>query len=140
MHWLYIDEYSSPEELFSAAAGLIRKDGRKPLNKKQKEQLKRWIIIIFSVLILFYIVHQVRMVTYKSVRTESVPSVTANDSVKTKVFVVRSEQYVRNRSSGTVISLVNDGNRVSNGGGVAAIFRPRRTPATTPGRARSGTS
>ena len=93
------------------------------MNKKQKEQLKRWIIIIFSVLILFYIVHQVRMVTYKSVRTESVPSVTANDSVKTKVFVVRSEQYVRNRSSGTVISLVNDGNRVSNGGGVAAIFK-----------------
>jgi len=31
VHWLYIDEYSSPEELFSAAAGLIRKEWEKTL-------------------------------------------------------------------------------------------------------------
>lgn len=93
------------------------------MNKKQKERLKRILIIVFAVVILVYIIYQAVMVSHDKVRTEVVPMVTVNDSVNTEIFAVRDEHYVTNKKSGTIISLVSDGNRVSNGGGVAAVFQ-----------------
>lgn len=96
------------------------------MNKQQKQRLKRIVILILSVLMLVYIVYQVVMATHDRVRTEVVPMVTMNDSVKTEIFAVRDEHYVTNNNSGTIISLVSDGNRVSNGGGVAAVFQSQQ--------------
>ena len=93
------------------------------MNEKQRENLKRGVLIALSVLMLVYLVYQVYMISHDSVKTETVQSVTVNDSVKTDVFVVRSEYYVTDKGdSSTTIPLVSDGNRVSKGGGVVAVF------------------
>lgn len=96
------------------------------MSKQQKERLKRGLILIFSVIILVYIIYQAYMISHEKVRTEVVPMVTMNDSVNTEVFAVRDEHYVKNSKSGTIISLISDGNRVSNGGGVAAVFNSQQ--------------
>lgn len=96
------------------------------MNKKQKEQLKRILILIFAVIMVIYIIYQAVMVTNDRVKTEVAPMVTMNDAVNTEIFAVRDEHYVTNKKHGTIISLVSDGNRVSNGGGVAAVFQSKQ--------------
>ena len=100
----------------------MRKGDRAAVSENNKELLKRGLILFFSVLMLVYIVYQVYMITHDPVDTEVVRTTTINDSVDTEVFVVRSEEYIKTKKNGTIISLVSDGSRVAQGEGVAAIF------------------
>ena len=89
----------------------------------QKQNLKRVLTIFFSVLALVYIVYQVHLITDEGVATEVAYSYTESDTVNTDTFIVRKESYIKTGTTdGTIISIINDGNRVSKGEAVAALF------------------
>jgi len=92
------------------------------MNAKEKERLRRILMIVFAVLVLVYIVYQVYLVTHSSVETQVVTTETVNDSVDTDVFVVRNEKTISSSGNGTIISVISDGSRVAKGEEVAAVF------------------
>ncbi len=92
------------------------------LNQTKKPTVRRALLFFFAILMLVYLGYQGYKIGHSSVETEVARSVVVDDAVNTDIFVVRSEQYVTNKQEGTIISLISDGNRVSKGGGVAAVF------------------
>lgn len=92
------------------------------MSKQQKLLLRRTLAIAISVLILIYIGYQVYLVTHTTLDTEAVNSFTVSDSVETDAFMVRNESYIGTDINGTLISVIEDGSRVSKGEAVAAVF------------------
>lgn len=93
------------------------------MSDAQKKVLKRVLSIVFSILVLAYIVYQVYLITDEGLDTEVAYSYTLSDTVDADTFIVRNESYIKAASTeGTVISIINDGNRVSKGETVAAQF------------------
>lgn len=59
---------------------------------------------------------------YSNVKTETALLDTVEKSINTTAFIVRDETFVNSDLSGTVVPLVNDGQRVAKGEEVAAVF------------------
>ena len=100
------------------------------MGDKEKNVLKRFIIVAISVTILTYIVYQAYMMIYDPIKTEIAHVYTVEDTVQTEVFVARDESYITNKRSGTIISVVNDGSRVAKGQEVAVVFSDTDAAAT----------
>ena len=92
------------------------------MNAREKEALKRGILLASAVLILLYIAYQVYLVTHSTVSTQLAYSTTVNDSVATEVFAVRNETTIKSSGKGTLISVIEDGSRVAKGEAVAVVF------------------
>ena len=56
------------------------------------------------------------------VTTETVVEKTEQETVATKIFVVRDEQYLDIKNSETIVPLIDDGSKVAKGDTVAAVF------------------
>ncbi len=101
---------------------------------RQKQNPKRTqrttVILLVSLLVLAYFGYQVYLVASPTLSTEVAYQYTVSDSVDTTAFVVRNEAYLQSDGSGTIISVLGDGSRVSKGEEVAAVFTEESDAAT----------
>ncbi|MBE6783315.1 MAG: hypothetical protein E7536_04825 [Ruminococcaceae bacterium] len=81
-------------------------------------------ILLYSVAVfmIVYLVYIALDANYSSVKTEAAIMKTVEKSISTKVFIVRDENYISSDVSGTVVPLVEDGQRVGEGQDIAAVF------------------
>ncbi len=83
------------------------------------------IMVLFYAVAIFmiaYLVYNAFDANYTPVKTEEAVMKTVEESVHTKVFIVRDENYLSSNVSGTVVPLVEDGQRVAEGEKIAAVF------------------
>ena len=92
------------------------------MGEREKQTLKRIIIIALSILLIAYIVYQAVQMISEPVETEIAYNYTVEDTVDTVVFVARQENYITNTKNGTIISIIPDGSRVGKNQPVAAVF------------------
>ena len=92
-------------------------------DKLNKNQIKYIICTIVGLFIIFYFIHQVVQMNSAPYKTEIAMKRDMQKSIKTEAFVVRDEIYITtDNSGGTVVSIAEDGKRVSSGDGVAVVF------------------
>ncbi len=84
------------------------------------------VIIVAVMLYLFQDVFKTNMNKYE---TELADEVTVQDVVNLDAFIVRDEQYINGNSSGTLVPLVSDGDRVASGDAVARICKQEQDAA-----------
>lgn len=92
------------------------------MNAQMKEQLRKGLVLLVSILLLAYVVYQVYSATHEPVRTEVIREASVDDTVDAETFVVRNESYLETTEDGTLIPLTESGSRVAAGEGVVAIF------------------
>ena len=85
--------------------------------------IKKLLIIFVSLLILVYIGYQIYNLQGIKLQTETAVYSTLNDSIDTKGYVIRDETIISNTTDGVVTYLLDDGEKVSNGGTVAEIYQ-----------------
>ncbi len=85
---------------------------------------KTFIFIVYAVAVFMiaYLVFYALDANYSPVKTEAAVMKTAEKSISTKVFVVRDEEYLSSTASGTIVPLVEDGQRVAEGQNIGAVF------------------
>ena len=81
-------------------------------------------VLVYAVAIFMiaYLVYNAFDANYSPVKTEEAVMKTVEESVQTKVFIVRDETYLSGNAAGTVVPLVEDGQRVAEGEKIAAVF------------------
>lgn len=87
-----------------------------------KKQLRLISITVVTVLILSFVLYQIVTVSKADIVTQVALSDTVYDTIDTKCFVVRDEEYIENSSSGTAVSFVHNGDKVAAGDAVSIIF------------------
>ncbi|MBQ3603504.1 MAG: hypothetical protein IJA02_06680 [Clostridia bacterium] len=92
------------------------------MNENKKAMLKKLSITVLSLFFIFYVSYQVYLTSFDKVETYTALEKTANNSLFTKGFFVREEEYIINSASGTVIPIAKDGKKVSSGNAVAVEF------------------
>ncbi len=78
-----------------------------------------YVVAVFSIV---YIAYTAINANFSPVKTEIALMKTVEKSISTKVFIVRDENYISSNISGTVVPLVEDGQRVGEGQDIAAVF------------------
>ncbi len=78
--------------------------------------------IAVALLFIFYIAVQFYASSVEKVETVTASEQTVNESIFTKGFFVRQEQYIENSATGTVVPIATDGKKVSKGNTVAIAF------------------
>ena len=99
-------------------------DGNK-VNRDINKILKttgKVLLYAIAAFVLVYIAYTALKANFSSVKTEVALMKTVEKSISTKVFIVRDEQYISSNISGTVVPLVEDGQRVGEGQDIAAVF------------------
>lgn len=92
-------------------------------DKLNKNQVKYIICTVVGLFIIFYFIHQVVQMNSAPYKTEIAMKRDMQKSIKTEAFVVRDEIFITtDNSGGTVVSIAEDGKRVSSGDGVAVVF------------------
>lgn len=92
-------------------------------DKLNKNQIKYIICTVVGLFIIFYFIHQVVQMNSAPYKTEIAMKRDMQKSIKTEAFVVRDEIFITtDNSGGTVVSIAEDGKRVSSGDGVAVVF------------------
>lgn len=86
------------------------------------KMLKRIGIVVVALLLLIYLGFQIYNSTYSQIKTETASFVTVNDTISATGFVVREETVLTNEASGVLTYLLEDGDKVNNGGKVAEIY------------------
>ncbi len=97
----------------------------KRLNGIMNSIIKRtFIFLVYAVAVFMiaYLVFYALDANYSSVKTETAIMKTAEKSITTKVFVVRDEDYLSSTATGTIVPLVEDGQRVADGQDIGAVF------------------
>lgn len=97
------------------------------MNKKNVG--KKILSAVCAIFLLAYLAYQGYMMVYKPVQTKTAFEYTIYDTVDTEIFVIRDEQYITNSSTGTIVPVVEDGKRVSNGQEVALVFNNTQAAA-----------
>lgn len=98
------------------------------LNKNQTKQL---FFSIVGVLIIAYFVYQIVQMNTNPYKTEIALERQIQSTISTKAFIVRDETYISaSNGGGTVVSIAEDGKRVSSGDGVAIVFQDENSAAT----------
>ncbi|MBQ7957095.1 MAG: hypothetical protein IJ279_03565 [Clostridia bacterium] len=80
------------------------------------------LVYAVAVFMIIYLVYLALDANYSPVKTEVATMKTVENSVSTKVFIVRDENYISAKASGTIVPLVEDGQRVAEGQDIAAVF------------------
>lgn len=98
--------------------------------KINKTRAKNIFLAVVGVLIILYFVYQVIQMNSNPYKTELALERDIKNTVSTKAFVVRDEEYLTtDNTSGTVVSIAEDGKRVASGDGVAVVFRDSKSAA-----------
>ncbi len=93
------------------------------VKKIDKNQIKRIAYSILGVLIIAYFIYQVVQMNSVPYKTEIALNRDVQSVIKTEAFIIRDETYITaDNTSGTVVSIAEDGKRVSSGDGVAVVF------------------
>ncbi len=85
---------------------------------------RTWINMICTVLVLaafVYLFHDAVKVNRDRYDTETADEVVEQEKLDLKAFIVRDEQYIDQKTTGTVVPLINDGMRVASGDAVARV-------------------
>ena len=83
-----------------------------------------WINVICTVLVVaafVYLFHDVLTMNKNSYDTETADEVTEQEKISLKAFLVRDEEYINQKTTGTVVPLIKDGMRVASGDAVARV-------------------
>lgn len=92
--------------------------------KISKAKAKNIFLAVVGVCIIFYFVYQVVQMNSNPYKTELALEREIKNVVSTDAFVVRDEEYITaDNTSGTVVSIVEDGKRVASGDSVAVVFQ-----------------
>lgn len=75
-----------------------------------------------AILLLIYVGYQAYLSQYSGLRTEPAIYSTLSDSISTTGFIVRNEQVIESRYNGVLNYIIDDGERVANGGTIAEIY------------------
>lgn len=98
------------------------------LNKNHSKQI---FFSIVGVLIIAYFIYQIVQMNTNPYKTEIALERPIQSKITTKAFIVRDERYITaTNSGGTVVSIAEDGKRVSSGDGVAVVFQDENSAAT----------
>lgn len=76
-------------------------------------------VLILSVML--YLFHEVFYANYSAYETDTVVDATYQETLDVKGFIVRDESYIPGKTEGTIVPLVNDGNRVASSDTVAVV-------------------
>ncbi|HBL40897.1 MAG TPA: hypothetical protein DDY98_04725 [Ruminococcaceae bacterium] len=87
-----------------------------------KEKAKRIALIAFGVFTVIYMGYQVFTACVDKVKTEMAYETSVKNSLTVQGFVLRSEEYIKVSSSDTVVSMVEDGAKVTAGESVVRTF------------------
>lgn len=85
---------------------------------------RTWINLICTVLVLaafVYLFHDAVRVNRNSYDTETADEIVEQEKLDLKAFFVRDEQYIDQKTAGTVVPLIKDGMRVASGDAVARV-------------------
>lgn len=92
-------------------------------DKLNKNQIKYIIYSLVGVFIITYFIHQVVQMNSAPYKTEIAINRDMQSTIQTEAFIVRDEVYITtDNSGGTVVSIAEDGKRVSSGDNVAVVF------------------
>lgn len=82
------------------------------------------IVVVYAVafFMVAYLVYNAIDANYSPVKTETAIMKTVEKSISSKVFIVRDETYISGEANGTVVPLVEEGQRVAEGQDIAAVF------------------
>lgn len=86
---------------------------------KMTGKVMLYAIAVFAII---YIAYTAINANFSPVKTEVALMKTVEKSISTKVFIVRDENYISSNISGTIVPLVEDGQRVGEGQDIAAVF------------------
>lgn len=101
------------------------------LDKLNKNQIKYIVYSLIGVFIITYFIHQVVQMNSVPYKTEIAINRDMQSIIETEAFIVRDEVYITtDNSGGTVVSIAEDGKRVSSGDNVAVVF-PNSKSATS---------
>ena len=94
------------------------------MNKISKNTIKYAACTVLGILIILYFVYQVIQMNSSPYKTEVALERDVENAVKTTAFVIRDEEYLTaENTSGTVVSIAEDGKRVASGDAVAVVFQ-----------------
>ncbi len=98
--------------------------------KINKNQAKNIFLAVVGVCIILYFVYQVIQMNSNPYKTEIALEREFKNVVSTKAFIVRDEEYLTaSNTSGTVVSIAEDGKRVASGDNVAVVFKNAESAA-----------
>lgn len=96
------------------------------MNDKQRMKVEKKILkiicVCFALLVVCYTVYEIYDVNRAPVKTRTAYEQTVYDTVDMDIFVIRDEQYIESKASGTTVPLVSDGERVARNADIAAVF------------------
>jgi len=78
--------------------------------------------IIFSIIAIVFVVHQIYSSLYSPVTTQIAESFTATDGINAAATIIRQEQVIKSDTTGTLHFRIDDGSRVAKGGTVADVY------------------
>ncbi len=101
------------------------------LDKLNKSQIKYIVYSLIGIFIIGYFIHQVVQMNSVPYKTEIALNRDMQSVIKTEAFIVRDEVYITtDNSGGTVVSIAEDGKRVSSGDNVAVVFPSSKSAAS----------
>lgn len=99
--------------------------------KLNKNQIKYIAYSLVGVLIIAYFIYQVVQMNSAPYKTEIALNRDMQSVIKTEAFIVRDETYITTENTGgTVVSIAEDGKRVSSGDDVAVVFPSSESAAS----------
>lgn len=93
---------------------------------------RTWINMICTVLVLaafVYLFHDAVKVNRESYDTETADEAVEQEKLTLKAFLVRDEEYIDQKTTGTVVPLIKDGMRVASGDAVARVCKSAQDAA-----------
>lgn len=88
----------------------------------KNDKLMQILAIIVSVLVIAYFGFNMISNAGNGYQTSTVYISTISDTVDTEMFIIRNEEIITSNESGVVVSLADNGEKVSNGSDIAAVF------------------
>lgn len=96
-----------------------------------KNQTRNVFFSVVGVLIILYFIYQIVQMNTNPYKTEIALERPVQSKIETKAFIVRDETYITaTNTGGTVVSIAEDGKRVSSGDDVAVVFQDEGSAAT----------
>ena len=96
-----------------------------------KNQTKNLFFSVVGVLIILYFVYQIVQMNTNPYKTEIALERPVQSKITTQAFIVRDESYITaTNTGGTIVSIAEDGKRVSSGDDVAVVFQDEGSAAT----------
>ncbi len=86
------------------------------------KMMKKISILLVVVLLFSYLIYQAVVISKSDIQTQVALSETVYETIDTKCFVLRDEEFIKNSSDGTVVSFAKNGDRVAADDTVSMIF------------------